>query len=129
MLPSWPTLVTTTFPLSPPQVSSVLMAKLRFAVLLSALALVAAQVGRGWPDRPLAKELGLEEHYESVAHHARMLAETQAAAGYSDDEIAMFQFMAMSSIITVFVFYFAMMAMVNMDYANDSILYSKAKGD
>lgn len=57
--------------------------------------------------------------------HARMLA----AAAPSYGEIADYNIILFSSIAMVFVFYFSIMALVNMDFGNDSLLYTKSKGD
>eukprot|EP00326_Haptolina_ericina_P011410 CAMPEP_0181203372 /NCGR_PEP_ID=MMETSP1096-20121128/19348_1 /TAXON_ID=156174 ORGANISM="Chrysochromulina ericina, Strain CCMP281" /NCGR_SAMPLE_ID=MMETSP1096 /ASSEMBLY_ACC=CAM_ASM_000453 /LENGTH=102 /DNA_ID=CAMNT_0023293963 /DNA_START=30 /DNA_END=338 /DNA_ORIENTATION=- len=101
---------------------------MRVFLFVCAFTAVAAQVGSSWPDRPLTKEVTLDQHYE---HHARMLAETDAAdtSKPTDDEIAMFQIIACSSIGFVIISYFAMAALFNMEYQNDSLLYSKSKGD
>ena len=60
--------------------------------------------------------------------HARALA---AGGPPSGNDIAQYNIILFSSIFLVFITYFSMMALVNMDFGNDSLLYSggKAKGD
>ena len=49
----------------------------------------------------------------------------------SGDDIATFNIILFTSIALLLITYFSMMALVNMDFGNDSLLYSggKAKGD
>ena len=44
-------------------------------------------------------------------------------------EIAEYNIILFSAIAMVFIFYFSIMALVNMDVGNDSLLYSKSKSD
>ena len=88
-------------------------------LLLGACApLVAAlgeTLGAVWPTEPVGKTA-----------HARLLQET---LGPTVDQIAEYNFILFSSIIIAVCFYFAIMAMVNMDFETDPLLYSKSKGD
>ena len=102
---------------------------LRALVLLAVLALSSAHLASTWPERPLSKDVNLEQHYASEHHaHARALAE-EVDKPPTDDELAMFQIIAVSSIGFAVVFFFAIGAMFNMEYTNDSLLYSKSKSD
>ena len=56
--------------------------------------------------------------------HARMLG-----GAPSSFDIAEYNIILFSSIAMVFTFYFSIMALVNMDVGNDSLLYSKSKSD
>jgi len=56
--------------------------------------------------------------------HARLLAE---GAPPTYGEIAEYNIILFSAIGMVLIFYFAVMALVNMDVGNDSLLYSKSK--
>ena len=60
------------------------------------------------------------------ASHARLLAE---GAPPTSGEIAEYNIILFSAIALVFIFYFSIMALVNMDVGNDSLLYSKSKSD
>jgi len=84
----------------------------------------AANVAITWPERPLSKHVNLEEHYASVEHeaHLRRLAEEEV----SDDDVAMFQIIATSSIGFAIISFFSFYYMFNLDYGGpaDSILYT-----
>ena len=52
------------------------MRSLRVGLLLAALAVCSAQLASTWPERPLSKDVELEQHYASQHHaHLRALAE------------------------------------------------------
>jgi len=59
--------------------------------------------------------------------HARMLAAEFGPP--SGNDIATYNIILFSSIGLVFIFYFSIMALVNMECEGDSLLYSKSKGD
>jgi len=107
-------------------VCAVNMARLLPFALLALVALTSAQLGSSWPERPLSREVSLEQHYE---HHARMLKESDSFPPPDRDEIAMYQIIACSSIGFAVVFFFAIAAMFNMEYEDDPMLYSKSKTD
>jgi hypothetical protein len=75
--------------------------------------------------RPHPASVSSPVHREQVSH-ARLLGEGGAP---SYNEIATFNIILFSSLAIIFAFYFAVMALVNMDVTNDSLLYSKSKSD
>jgi len=85
-------------------------------LLASVLSTVAAQIGASWPEAPVEK-----------TEHARMLAAEFGPP--SGNDIATYNIILFSSIGLVFIFYFSIMALVNMECEGDSLLYSKSKGD
>ena len=112
---------------------------LRGLTLLMAIAGVASQLAARWPDEPLADgngalfremqaRLGAEgSTFRAVSPlHARMLSGSDVPSG---EDIATYNIILFSSIAMVAMFYFSIMAMVNMDYQSDSLLYSKGKMD
>ena len=106
------------------------MAALRGALLCIACT-VAASSWPQWPDQPLSKgeTVGVEgEHLAApqVLQAHRKLAEVQAP---SSEETALYHIIAWSSLMMVVVFFFASMALCNMQVESDSLLYSKAKAD
>ena len=64
-----------------------------------------------------------------VSRSQQQAAPAAQAGGYTLAEVAEYNIILWMSIILVFVFYFAAMALVNMDVTNDSLLYSKSKSD
>ena len=113
-----------------------------FRTLCVALALGVASgnVAARWPDSPVADEDGslflrLQKNFgvkadaimEATLANARKLASEPVAPSY--EEIATFNIILFVSIGLVFIFYFASMALVNMEHTNDSLLYSKSKTD
>ena len=99
--------------------------------LLCIACTVAASSWPQWPDQPLSKgeAMGVQgEHLAApqMLHAHRMLAEVQAP---SSEETALYHIIAWSSLIMVLVFFFASMALCNMQVESDSLLYSKAKAD
>ena len=105
-------------------------APLRGALLCIACT-VAASSWPQWPDQPLSKgeTVGVEgEHLAApqVLQAHRKLAEVQAP---SSEETALYHIIAWSSLMMVVVFFFASMALCNMQVESDSLLYSKAKAD
>jgi len=86
------------------------------ALLVAALASASANViGANRPEAPVGKTV-----------HARMLSEAGAP---DENALAEYNIILFSSIVLVIITYFAMMTMVNMDFGNDSLLYSKSKSD
>merc|ERR1719424_2240836 len=99
---------------------------LRGLTLLIAIAGVASQLGARWPDEPLADEngalfreiqtrlgaKGASMHAISPLH-SRMLSASDVPSG---EDIASYNIILFSSIAMVVMFYFSIMAMVNMDY-------------
>ncbi|KOO29110.1 hypothetical protein Ctob_006182 [Chrysochromulina tobinii] len=79
-------------------------------LLASALAAVAANLAETWPQDPVGKTV-----------HARALA---GSGPPSSNDIAQYNIILFSSIALVFISYFSVMALVNMDIGNDSLLYS-----
>ena len=113
-----------------PQLLAQAMAALRGALLCIACT-VAASSWPQWPDQPLSKgeTVGVEgEHLAApqVLQAHRKLAEVQAP---SSEETALYHIIAWSSLMMVVVFFFASMALCNMQVESDSLLYSKAKAD
>eukprot|EP00966_Prymnesium_polylepis_P311803 7204816-Prymnesium_polylepis.1 len=102
-------------------------ALLRAVILAAVVAVSSAHLASSWPERPLSKDVSLEQHY--TEHHAHMRALSEAEKPPTEDELATFQIIACSSIIMVIVFYFAIASMFNMEYTNDSLLYAKSKSD
>jgi hypothetical protein len=117
---------------------------MRAVFLLLAAALVPAlgEIAVRWPAEPVADEdgslfrklqvrLGVKADavFDAAPEHARMLTEASAGTPPTYDDIASYNIILFSSIIIVVVFYFSIMAMVNMDYQGDSLLYSKSKSD
>ena len=107
------------------------MALLRSGALLCIACTVAASSWPQWPDQPLSKgeTVGVEgEHLAApqVLQAHRKLAEVQAP---SAEETALYHIIAWSSLMMVVVFFFASMALCNMQVESDSLLYSKAKAD
>ena len=107
----------------------------RGAMLRGALLCIACTVAASswpqWPDQPLSKgeTVGVEgEHLAApqVLQAHRKLAEVQAP---SSEETALYHIIAWSSLMMVVVFFFASMALCNMQVESDSLLYSKAKAD
>ena len=99
--------------------------------LLCIACTVAASSWPQWPDQPLSmgEAMGVQgEHLAApqMLHARRMLAEVQAP---SSEETALYHIIAWSSLIMVLVFFFASMALCNMQVESDSLLYSKAKAD
>ncbi|KAL1498439.1 hypothetical protein AB1Y20_013764 [Prymnesium parvum] len=91
------------------------MAARIISLLLAALTGATAHLASSWPERPLGQL------------HARKLEATSLPP--SDDDLAIFQIIACSSIALTIAFFFAIAAMFNMEYTNDSLLYSKSKSD
>ena len=115
------------------------IAMLRGLTLMMALAGVAAELAARWPDEPIADDSGAlfretqarfgakGASMHSVSPlHARMLADSDAP---TIDDIATYNIILFSSIAMVAMFYFSIMAMVNMEYQTDPLLYSKGKID
>ena len=63
---------------------------------------------------------------QGKAKRARQLSESGAPSG---NDIATFNIILFVSIALVLCTYFGMMAMVDMDLGNDSLLYAKSKSD
>jgi len=113
---------------------------LRTACLILALGVASCQLAEkaaAWPKDPvgdpasllfrqLQARLGVKEEMIVDATPQRRILKGQSAPP-SYDDIATFNIILFSSIALVFVFYFSIMAMVDMDYQSDSLLYSKAK--
>ena len=116
------------------------MANLVSALLLG-IASASARLAARWPAEPVADEdsslfrqlqakLGAKvEAILGTSLHARALAEAPANSPPSLEDIAQYNIILFVSIAIVLIFYFASMALVNMEHMNDSLLYSKSKTD
>ena len=106
------------------------------------LAPVFANFASRWPDGPVPDDKGQlfrelqaslgakpEEIVGKMMQHHHRILEGDPNAPPSMNDIATFNIILFTSIALVLVFYFSIMATVNMDYANDSLLYSKSKND
>ena len=86
------------------------------ASLLAIIACASAHLASHWPEQPLSKS--------ETVHMPRALADSS-----EQPDIGMFHIILWSSLTITIAMYFAVMALVNMDVGNDSLLYSKAKMD
>ena len=101
----------------------------RCVVFAALLAVASAHLASSWPERPLSKDVTLEQHYTEHHAHMRALAETSSEKPPTEDELAMWNIIACSSVGFVIVFYFSIHSMFTMEYTNDSLLYAKSKTD
>mmetsp|Transcript_40238 Transcript_40238/g.106554 ORF Transcript_40238/g.106554 Transcript_40238/m.106554 type:complete len:94 (+) Transcript_40238:17-298(+) len=90
--------------------------RLSLLLVVATISSITATIGASWPSSPVDQ-----------TPHARLLG--AGASGPSGNDIATYNIILFSSIGMVAAFYFATMALVNMDVGNDSMLYSKAKAD
>ena len=106
---------------------------MRLSGALLCACIVAASSWPQWPEQPLSKDgtVGVQaEHLAApqMLHARRMLADVEYQAPSAEDT-ALFHIIAWSSLGMVLVFFFASMALCNMQVENGSLLYSKAKAD
>ena len=110
---------------------------LRGLCLLLAIAAASSQLGATWPATPAADNDGglfrrLQQKLGVEPAVATPLTPTRSLSGSgppSYEDIAQYNIILFVSIVIVVAFYFASMALVNMEHMNDSLLYSKTKSD
>ena len=112
---------------------------MRHVLSLSMIVSATANVAARWPASPITDDdsslfrqlqgkIGASNEWIIGASHMRLLAEEGGAAP-TYEEIASYNIILFVSIALVVIFYFASMALVNMEHMNDSLLYSKSKAD